>query len=78
MVNNLSAPNPRLLNNGSTRRFIPPQIDGMFITAQNGDLIASIPTASEMIKGFSSNTGVSTVQWQPLSGLSRASDNRRY
>ncbi len=50
MVKNLSAPNPELAQQWlNTAFYSHPQIDGMFITAANGDLIASIPTASEMI-----------------------------
>jgi signal transduction histidine kinase len=56
MVKNLSAPNPELAQQWLNSAFYShPQIDGMFITAANGDLIASIPTASEMIgKDFGS------------------------
>ena len=56
MVNNLSAPNPQVAQQWLNSAFYShPQIDGMFITAANGDLIASIPTASEMIgKDFGS------------------------
>jgi signal transduction histidine kinase len=56
MVKNLSAPNPQLAQQWLNSAFYShPQIDGMFITAANGDLIASIPTASEMIgKDFGS------------------------
>ena len=56
MVNNLSAPNPQVTQQWLNSAFYShPQIDGMFITAANGDLIASIPTASEMIgKDFGS------------------------
>jgi signal transduction histidine kinase len=56
LVQNLSAPNPQLAQQWLNSAFYShPQIDGMFITAANGDLIASIPTASEMIgKDFGS------------------------
>jgi signal transduction histidine kinase/CheY-like chemotaxis protein len=56
MVKNLSAPDPQLTQQWLNSAFYShPQIDGMFITAANGDLIASIPTASEMIgKDFGS------------------------
>ncbi len=56
MVKNLSAPDPQLAQQWLNSAFYShPQIDGMFITAANGDLIASIPTASEMIgKDFGS------------------------
>src|SRR5437588_3287608 len=55
-VNNLSAPNPQVTQQWLNSAFYShPQIDGMFITTPNGDLIASIPTASEMIgKDFGS------------------------
>jgi signal transduction histidine kinase len=55
-VNNLSAPNPQVAQQWLNSAFYShPQIDGMFITAPNGDLIASIPTAPEMIgKDFGS------------------------
>src|SRR6201982_2201362 len=55
-VNNLSAPNPQVTQQWLNSAFYShPQIDGMFITAANGDLIASIPTAWEMIgKDFGS------------------------
>src|SRR5213595_2673779 len=50
MVKNLSAPDPELAQQWlNTAFYSHPQIDGMFITAANGGLIASIPTASEMI-----------------------------
>ena len=57
MVNNLSVPNPQVTQQWLNSAFYShPQIDGMFITAPNGDLIASIPTASEMIgKDFGSD-----------------------
>ena len=56
MVNNLSAPNPQVTQQWLNSAFYShPQIDGMFITTPNGDLVASIPTASEMIgKDFGS------------------------
>jgi signal transduction histidine kinase len=56
MVENLSAPNPQVTQQWLNSAFYShPQIDGMFITAANGDLIASIPTAQEMIgKDFGS------------------------
>jgi signal transduction histidine kinase len=56
MVKNLSAPDPQLTQQWLNSAFYShPQIDGMFITAANGDLIASIPTAAEMIgKDFGS------------------------
>jgi signal transduction histidine kinase len=56
MVKNLSAPDPPLAQQWLNSAFYShPQIDGMFITAANGNLIASIPTASEMIgKDFGS------------------------
>ena len=56
MVNNLSAPNPQVTQQWLNSAFYShPQIDGMFITTPNGDLIASIPTGSEMIgKDFGS------------------------
>src|SRR5438552_19160276 len=56
VVNNLSAPNPQVTQQWLNSAFYShPQIDGMFITTPNGDLIASIPTASEMIgKDFGS------------------------
>jgi signal transduction histidine kinase/CheY-like chemotaxis protein len=56
MVKNLSAPNPELAQQWLNSAFYShPQIDGMFITTANGDLIASIPTASEMLgKDFGS------------------------
>jgi signal transduction histidine kinase len=56
MVKDLTAPNPELTQQWLNSAFYShPQIDGMFITAANGDLIASIPTASEMIgKDFGS------------------------
>src|ERR1700747_3661340 len=48
MVNNLSAPNPQIAQQWLNSAFYShPQIDGMFITAANGDLVASIPTAPE-------------------------------
>jgi signal transduction histidine kinase len=56
MVQNLGAPDPQVTQQWLNSAFYShPQIDGMFITAVNGDLIASIPTASEMIgKDFGS------------------------
>jgi signal transduction histidine kinase len=56
MVKHLGAPNPELVQQWLNSAFYShPQIDGMFITAANGELIASIPTASEMIgKDFGS------------------------
>jgi signal transduction histidine kinase len=56
MVKNLSAPDPQLTQQWLNSAFYShPQIDGMFITAPNGDLIASIPTAAEIIgKDFGS------------------------
>jgi signal transduction histidine kinase len=56
MVKNLSAPNPQLAQQWLNSAFYShPQIDGMFITTANGDLVASIPTAAEMIgKDFGS------------------------
>jgi len=56
MVKTLSAPDPQLAQQWLNSAFYShPQIDGMFITRANGDLIASIPTASEMIgKDFGS------------------------
>jgi signal transduction histidine kinase/CheY-like chemotaxis protein len=56
MVKNLSAPNPQQAQQWLNSAFYShPQIDGMFITAANGELIASIPTAPEMIgKDFGS------------------------
>jgi signal transduction histidine kinase len=56
MVENLSAPNLQVTQQWLNSAFYShPQIDGMFITAANGDLIASIPTAQEMIgKDFGS------------------------
>src|SRR5437588_5904682 len=56
VVNNLSAPNPQVTQQWLNSAFYShPQIDGMFITTPNGDLIASIPTGSEMIgKDFGS------------------------
>jgi signal transduction histidine kinase len=56
VVTNLSAPNPQLTQQWLNSAFYShPQIDGMFITTANGDLIASIPTAPEMIgKDFGS------------------------
>src|SRR5437899_5864212 len=56
MVKNLSAPHPQLAKQWLNSAFYShPQNDGMFITTANGDLIASIPTASEMIgKDFGS------------------------
>jgi signal transduction histidine kinase len=55
-VNSLSAPNPQVTQEWLNSAFYShPQIDGMFVTAPNGDLIASIPTAWEMIgKDFGS------------------------
>src|SRR5215469_2576240 len=56
MVKNLSAPDPQIAQQWLNSAFYShPQIDGMFITAANGDLIASIPTAPEIIgKDFGS------------------------
>jgi signal transduction histidine kinase len=56
MVKNLNAPDPQLTQQWLNSAFYShPQIDGMFITAPNGDLIASIPTAAEIIgKDFGS------------------------
>jgi hypothetical protein len=56
LVTNLSTPNSQLVQQWLNSAFYShPQIDGMFITAANGDLIASIPTAPEMIgKDFGS------------------------
>ncbi len=56
MVKNLSTPNPQLTQQWLNSAFYShPQIDGMFITTANGELIASIPTAPEMIgKNFGS------------------------
>ena len=56
MVKNLSMPNPQLTQQWLNSAFYShPQIDGMFITTANGELIASIPTAPEMIgKDFGS------------------------
>src|SRR5947208_11799820 len=56
VVNNLSAPNPQVTQQWLNSAFYShPQIDGMFITTPNGDLIESIPTGSEMIgKDFGS------------------------
>jgi len=56
MVKNLSAPDPQIAQQWLNSAFYShPQIDGMFITAPNGDLIASIPTAPEIIgKDFGS------------------------
>src|SRR5213595_2804250 len=47
----LSAPNPTLAAQGwlSSAFYSHPNIDGMFFTASDGTLIASIPTAPEMI-----------------------------
>ncbi len=82
MVKNLSAPDPQLAQQWLNSAFYShPQIDGMFITAANGDLIASIPTASEMIgKDFGSE------YWREQTGAAdaafvsaihpRLSDNR--
>ena len=56
MVKNLSTPDPQLSQQWLNSAFYShPQIDGMFITTANGDLVASIPTATEMIgKDFGS------------------------
>jgi signal transduction histidine kinase len=56
MVKNLSMPNPQLTQQWLNSAFYShPQIDGMFITTANGELIASIPTAPEMLgKDFGS------------------------
>jgi signal transduction histidine kinase/CheY-like chemotaxis protein len=56
LVKNLSAPDPQLAQQWLNSAFYShPQIDGMFITAPNGELIASIPTASDLIgKDFGS------------------------
>jgi signal transduction histidine kinase len=56
LVKSLSAPDPQLTQQWLNSAFYShPQIDGMFITAANGDLIASIPTAPEIIgKDFGS------------------------
>ena len=56
MVKNLSTPDPQLAQQWLNSAFYShPQIDGMFITTANGDLVASIPTATEMIgKDFGS------------------------
>jgi signal transduction histidine kinase len=56
MVKDLTAPNPDMTQQWLNSAFYShPQIDGMFITTANGDLIASIPTAPEMIgKDFGS------------------------
>ncbi|PWT84207.1 MAG: hypothetical protein C5B58_05085 [Acidobacteria bacterium] len=56
MVKNLSTPSPELAQQLLNSAFYShPQIDGMFITAPKGDLIASIPTAPELIgKDFGS------------------------
>src|SRR5205809_1659898 len=47
----LSAPNPTLAAQGwlSSAFYSHPNIDGMFFTASDGTLIASIPTAPELI-----------------------------
>src|SRR2546429_3908813 len=71
VVNNLSAPNPQVTQQWLNSAFYShPQIDGMFITTPNGDLIASIPTGSEMIgKDFGSEywREQAATQMQPLS-----------
>jgi signal transduction histidine kinase len=56
MVKSLSTPDPQLTQQWLNSAFYShPQIDGMFITTANGDLVASIPTAPEMIaKDFGS------------------------
>ena len=58
MVKNLSTPDPQLTQQWLNSAFYShPQIDGMFITTANGDLVASIPTATEMIgKDFGSKS----------------------
>ena len=82
VVQNLSAPDPQLTQQWLNSAFYShPQIDGMFITKANGDLIASIPTASEMIgKDFGSAywreqaAAVDATFVSPIH--SRLSDNR--
>ncbi len=56
LVKNLSAPDSQLAQQWLNSAFYShPQIDGMFITTPKGELIASIPTAPEMIgKDFGS------------------------
>jgi signal transduction histidine kinase/CheY-like chemotaxis protein len=50
LVTNLRTPNPQLAQQWLNSAFYShPQIDGMFLTTPNGELIASIPTASEML-----------------------------
>jgi signal transduction histidine kinase/CheY-like chemotaxis protein len=50
LVQNLSAPNPQLAQQWLNSAFYShPQIDGMFLTTPNGELIASIPTAPEIV-----------------------------
>src|SRR5437588_4465826 len=50
VVNNLSAPNPQVTQQWLNSAFYShPQIDGMFITTPNGDLIASVHMGSEMV-----------------------------
>src|SRR5947199_10402897 len=51
MVKNLSAPNPELPQQClNTAVYSHPQIDGMFITAANRNLIASIPTPPKLMR----------------------------
>jgi signal transduction histidine kinase/CheY-like chemotaxis protein len=56
VVKNLSAPTTQLVQQWLNSTFYShPQIDGMFITAPDGNLLASIPTAPELIgKDFGS------------------------
>src|SRR5947208_8411399 len=68
MVKNLSAPNPERAQQWlNTAFYSHPQIDGMFITAANGDLIASIPPASEMI-----GTHVDSEHWREQAAAARS------
>jgi signal transduction histidine kinase len=82
MVKNLSAPDPQLAQQWLNSAFYShPQIDGMFITAANGDLIASIPTAPEMIgKDFGSEYWLEQAAAADATFVSaihpRLSDNR--
>ena len=56
VVKNLSAPDPGVTQQWLSSAFYShPQIDGMFVTRPNGDLIASIPVTPEMVgKDFGS------------------------
>jgi signal transduction histidine kinase/CheY-like chemotaxis protein len=82
LVTNLRAPNPQLAQQWLNSAFYShPQIDGMFLATPSGELIASIPTASEMLgKDFGSQYWRDQAAAAPATFVSaihnRLSDNR--